>query len=786
MSGFRDFVTGSDACTPSDGAGPSNAAASLADALLGRRAKTQAQLHELPGVQVPVPSPALQPFAPFTADGAAEAALHGALPAIPGLAGPSSSAAVQADVDVFLRGAAGGPLPQQHQLGALPEFQEFESIYGGLGRAGPPLTGAAAAPAPGRVELGHFLQAFMNSGKAHAPFQPMRLPELGLSTVDKCRIRDRSTIMARHMFADRGDQFADVQVARLLESLNINPQELPATAADASWDRIYSAAGPQAAGPPPMVASDVAAGAAMANTHPAWLNEFEAMRLQNPDAAAAAAVAAGQSGWAAEFAEQHRQLQPGGGWAEEFADGEQGGNWVNEFQSASAVEARQGQRQGGDALEQTRKLMDTLSSNKDPKFQNSKFLQFLSKMSQGEVILEGNQAKEVPRQAAEWANEFQQQQGPSVLGEEFASFQAEQHPAAQRWIDEFGGTEGGADWADQFADGVAGGGWVEEFGAEANGTRSIDVEQWESEYLQELERLNGTAGPRNAGEYVMAENNPFLTDTDSFAKGKDLFKRGVLSEAVLALEAECQRNPSNSEAWRLLGTVQAENDDDQQAIAAMNRAHAADPTNLDVLLSLGVSHTNELEQSEAAQFLREWLQRHPKYGPAAQQHPPPPDASQLLSNTARMFESAALAHPQDADVHTALGVVYNLTRDFDQAVEAFRAALTVSPSDYSLWNKLGATLANSSRSSEAIDAYQKALDLKPNYMRAWTNMGISLANLADYEQSAKYYVRALALNPKAGSVWGYLRTSLACAGRMDLMEVAEKQDLSALTRELSL
>lgn len=42
-------------------------------------------------------------------------------------------------------------------------------------------------------------------------------------------------------------------------------------------------------------------------------------------------------------------------------------------------------------MEQTRKLMDTLASNKDPKFQNSKFLQFLSKMSQGEVILEDNQ-----------------------------------------------------------------------------------------------------------------------------------------------------------------------------------------------------------------------------------------------------------------------------------------------------------------------------------------------------------------------------------------------------------
>lgn len=47
MSGFRDFVTGADACGPSDGAGPSNAAASFADALLGRRGKQQEQLQEV-------------------------------------------------------------------------------------------------------------------------------------------------------------------------------------------------------------------------------------------------------------------------------------------------------------------------------------------------------------------------------------------------------------------------------------------------------------------------------------------------------------------------------------------------------------------------------------------------------------------------------------------------------------------------------------------------------------------------------------------------------------------
>ncbi|KAB2074335.1 hypothetical protein ES319_A07G147300v1 [Gossypium barbadense] len=50
---------------------------------------------------------------------------------------------------------------------------------------------------------------------------------------------------------------------------------------------------------------------------------------------------------------------------------------------------------------------------------------------------------------------------------------------------------------------------------------------------------------------------------------------------------------------------------------AMMRAQEADPINLEVLLALGVSHTNELEQTAALKYLYGWLRHHPKYGTLA-------------------------------------------------------------------------------------------------------------------------------------------------------------------------
>lgn len=64
---------------------------------------------------------------------------------------------------------------------------------------------------PQRV-LSSFLHSFVESSRGGSPFHPTPLPLLGLSEGDKQCIRDRSSIMARHFFADKSEDFIKVQV----------------------------------------------------------------------------------------------------------------------------------------------------------------------------------------------------------------------------------------------------------------------------------------------------------------------------------------------------------------------------------------------------------------------------------------------------------------------------------------------------------------------------------------------------------------------------------------------
>jgi len=277
------------------------------------------------------------------------------------------------------------------------------------------------------------------------------------------------------------------------------------------------------------------------------------------------------------------------------------------------------------------------------------------------------------------------------------------------------------------------------------------------------------------------------TTEDLLQMGIQEYENGNIPAAIKTFETLVQlRDEHNAKAWYFLGKCHAENDLDTQAIACLERSVERDPFSPETLLALGVSHVNEMNYSAALQNLKEWITHNPMYAGLSTAtddlYGSGDDGRGKSANDKELDQVQrlllqALEHKPSPEIHEALGVVYNVSREYDAAVASLKRALQDQPNDFSLWNKLGATLANGNRSQDALPAYQEALKRRPNYVRGWLNMAISHSNLQNYHESARCYLQTLSLNPAATHCWSYLRIALSCEEQWDLLPLVDAQDL---------
>ncbi|EDW05524.2 uncharacterized protein Dmoj_GI11045 [Drosophila mojavensis] len=215
---------------------------------------------------------------------------------------------------------------------------------------------------------------------------------------------------------------------------------------------------------------------------------------------------------------------------------------------------------------------------------------------------------------------------------------------------------------------------------------------WLSEFNENLDAYK---------EYEFAEQNPMTELDNAFEKGKEYLNKGDIPSAVLCFEVAVKKEPQRAEIWQLLGISQAENEMDPQAIAALKKALEIQPDNRPVLMALAVCYTNEGLQSNAVKMLSNWLEVHPQYKHLLSAYP------QLQSETVTMASSliggnklrdlqqvyleAVRMQPAqvDSDLQEALGVLYNLSGEFDKAVDCYRAAVHVDPQNAKLAQAIG-------------------------------------------------------------------------------------------------
>lgn len=301
-------------------------------------------------------------------------------------------------------------------------------------------------------------------------------------------------------------------------------------------------------------------------------------------------------------------------------------------------------------------------------------------------------------------------------------------------------------------------------------------------------------------EYSFTEGNIMLENKSALEIGKEKLKMGDIPGAVLCFEAAAQQNPSSAEAWFLLGTSQAENEQDPAAITALKKSLEIDPTQLEAYITLAAAYTNENMPKFAFLSLLNWLKASPKYNDLFPHDIDPKtlDLKSLEAHVKSLYIRAAQLNPSqiDPDVQNALGVVFNITHEHDKAVDCFKSALMVANDDPKLWNRLGATLANSEKSEEAVDAYQQALNLEPGFIRARYNVGITCMNLGAHRQAAEHFLVALNqqyksknmhsdslnIDTSSSTIWTTLRMVCSFMGEHEVAKLVDERNLTELNK----
>lgn len=454
-------------------------------------------------------------------------------------------------------------------------------------------------------------------------------------------------------------------------------------------------------------------------------------------------------------------------WEQEFAAQE---SWATEFeqQEKPAVVANN----DNEALARTAAmLLDSVDVESNPKFKNSQFMNLMRRLRDSEVAIEGDKMVETKGKTAgngDWASEFTQHAGSSQSGNMWSSEFAAK--AERGWTTEFHREQNQhqhpGDWASEFTKnqqpvnteqmqqlfgkGTETDDWVQQYNKNIAHLKDAQDHEWDSmqkdwERFKPEQGMGYRATNPEYNTYNFTVNNPYLLNPEAI----DLVDHSNLAESILALEAKTQLQTSDANSWKLLGLRQQENERDGAAIAALRQAVRMNPSLLEGWLALAVSYTNENCRADAYDALEQWIANHEQYKHLVNNNGKtkmgPEGRHSYITN---MFLEAARSSPgmeMDADVQVGLGVLFNVSEEYEKAIDCFKAALVSKPQDYLLWNKLGATLANSRDSAGAIEAYFNALEISPTYVRARYNLAISCINLGQHREAAEHLLTALAL-----------------------------------------
>jgi eukaryotic-like serine/threonine-protein kinase len=241
--------------------------------------------------------------------------------------------------------------------------------------------------------------------------------------------------------------------------------------------------------------------------------------------------------------------------------------------------------------------------------------------------------------------------------------------------------------------------------------------------------------------------------------------------AVAAGDNARQLDPEDPEVDVTLGTLYTRTGKPREALAAFERALAAQPEHFDALLGLAQAQEAAGAAPAAEATYRQAIALRPASWTGYSKLGGFYYARGRYDQAAAMFKRATELAPDNARAFSNLGGSYQSLGDFRRALAAYEKSVQLSPTALA-YSNLAAMQFYLGRTREAAASSEEAVELTPQHFYVWANLGDAYRWTPGLEpKAAASYARAIALareelrvNPQDGVVHSVLALCLAKTG----------------------
>ncbi|MFB6450743.1 tetratricopeptide repeat protein [Bradyrhizobium tunisiense] len=241
-----------------------------------------------------------------------------------------------------------------------------------------------------------------------------------------------------------------------------------------------------------------------------------------------------------------------------------------------------------------------------------------------------------------------------------------------------------------------------------------------------------------------------------------LHKMGLLPEAQAAYRQVLQLTPNQFIALHMLGALECDAKNYQQAEILLSRAVAGDPRSADAHMSLGVALNGLRRHGEACTSYRKALALRPNHAVTLSNLGNASVALDLHEEALQSYDKALACDANLAEAHNGRGWALSRLRNYDGALASLDRALSIKPDYAAALANRAVALRELQRFDEALADGNRAAALAPEDANGWLARASVLLQIQQIAKASHDCERALAIAPD--SIQAHLMLGLCLAG----------------------